>query len=142
MNAIILLQMKPVLLLGLALLACGFFRAPERTTPSWSRRLVGWQKLFGVAGFILALLIVMNPEFLALGLLGDSAFFDVLVLVLSLQLQRYIVRAWRRVCPVLSRIMRVIVLRNRMSYGYILLTLAPLGNVASAIRKALQHLSS
>lgn len=131
--------MNLVILLGLALLACAFFRAPERKKPAWANRLIGWQKLLGIVAFIMALLIVMNPEFLALGILGDSTFFDVLVLVLSLQLQDNITRAWRRAYPLLCRVMQIVILRNRYSYGYVLLALAPLGNVVSAIRRTLQQ---
>jgi hypothetical protein len=44
-------------------------------------------KFIGVLSFAIEGKIVMNLEFLALGLLGDTAFFDLLVLALSLQLQ-------------------------------------------------------
>jgi hypothetical protein len=48
---------------------------PNRIKPAWSQQLKGWQKLFGLVGVILAVLIIINPELLALGLLGDTAFF-------------------------------------------------------------------
>ena len=55
-----------------------------------------WQKTFGVAGLVLAVFIVMNPEFLAFGFLGDAAFFDALVLALSLQLHGSVFALFRR----------------------------------------------
>lgn len=42
--------------------------------------------MFGVIAVILAVLMLMNPDFLALGFLADTTFFDVLVLALSLQM--------------------------------------------------------
>jgi uncharacterized membrane protein YkgB len=87
------MQVTPIILLGLAIVAYSFTRAPDRIKPEWSRRFQGWHKLFSVVAVILAVLIIINPEFLALGLLGDAAFFDILVLLLSLQLQMVGTRA-------------------------------------------------
>ena len=85
---------KPVtILLGLALLAYASIRRRNKSKPGWFQQLKGSQKLFGVLAVILTLLIVLTPEFLPLGLLGDAAFFDVLALVLGLQLHLYATRA-------------------------------------------------
>ena len=135
-------QTDILILLALAILACAFTRAPEKTKPPWSQHFKGWQKLFGFVAVILAVLIIINPELLALGLLGDTVFFDALVLLLSLQLQTIATRWWRRVRPVCSKTLRLMIPRNRMSLSYLALALAPIANAASAIRKAVHHLSS
>ena len=95
--------MKMIVLLGFALLATAFIRLPRGIEPSWLQRLGRWQKLLGVVAFCLALLIVLNPEFLALGVLGDAAFFDLLVLLLSLQLQMVLTQVWHSIHAVLAR---------------------------------------
>jgi len=51
-------------------------------------------------------LILINPEFLALGLLGDTAFFEMLVLALSLQMHLFVTRAFYRCVDVLSGVVR------------------------------------
>jgi hypothetical protein len=93
---------QAIILVTLLLLACALNR-PTRIEPAWSRCLQGWQKVFGLAAVIMTLLIVLNPEFLALGLLGDTAFFDMLVLALSLQMHMFAARAFRRCVEVLRR---------------------------------------
>ena len=85
------------MIFGLAILAYAFIEtsgSSRRTASAQPLRL--WQKLAGAIAILMALLIVMNPEFLALGLLGDTAFFDLLVLALSLQLQDLAAQAWHR----------------------------------------------
>src|SRR5580765_562841 len=54
----------------------------------------GSQKLFAAIAVLAAIVILLNPEFLALGLLGDTAFYDVLVLLLGLQLRTVGAQAW------------------------------------------------
>src|SRR2546429_1587277 len=91
------MQVSPIMIFGLAILAYAFIQISGRsgrTTPAQPLRL--WQKLAGAIAILMALLIIMNPEFLALGLLGDTAFFDLLVLALSLQLQDLAAQAWHR----------------------------------------------
>jgi hypothetical protein len=133
-------SMTPILLFGMALLACAFFRPGSKL--AWSPRLGGWHKLFGVVAFILALLIVLNPELLALGLLGDTAFFDLLVLLLSLQLQTFATRGWHAICAVLSKTSRVMVPRLSRSFALAVLAFAPLGEVCATIQKAVHRISS
>jgi hypothetical protein len=90
------MHMTPVFLVTLAIiLAWAASSAPNRIQPTWLRQINGWQKFFGIAGFILAMVILLNPELLALGLVGDAAFFDMLVLALSIQFQTVVFRAWR-----------------------------------------------
>src|SRR5215204_257734 len=95
----------PIILVALALLACAFSRS-NIIKPAWSQHLAGWRKIFGLAAFIGAVLILINPEFLALGLLGDTAFFEMLVLALSSQMHVFVTRAFHRCADVVSGVMR------------------------------------
>src|SRR5580765_3488039 len=88
------MHLTPAIVLGLAILACVFTRLPDKTKQAWSVRLNAWHALIGVIAVILAFLILLNPEFLALGLLGDTAFFDLLVLLIGLQLRTVGAQAW------------------------------------------------
>ncbi|MGZ4963765.1 MAG: hypothetical protein ACXWC8_14510, partial [Limisphaerales bacterium] len=74
-----------VMVLGVVI-AFACFRLRERKGFGWFHQLTGWQKVFGVLAMVAAVVILLNPEFICLGLLGDTAFFDLLVLGLSLQL--------------------------------------------------------
>jgi hypothetical protein len=104
--------------------------------------LQGWQKIFGVVAVVLAVLMIINPELLALGLLGDTAFFDLLVLFLSLQLQSVAVRAWCFVREVFSRTMRFMLWRLSLSCSLMILAFAPIGEMISAIQKAVHRFTS
>ena len=92
-----------IILLGLLVLAYSTTRSPDKTKLTRFQHLKGWQKIFGVVAVVLTLLIVLNPEFLALGILGDTAFYDMLVLALSLQLHAVVVEAYHRCVNVLVR---------------------------------------
>src|SRR5207302_10740399 len=83
-----------IIRLGLAMRGYASTRSPSKTRPSRFRHLKGWQKIFGAFALILALVILLSPEFLAVGLLGDAAFFDLLVFALSLQLHVFATRAF------------------------------------------------
>ena len=78
-------------------------RSPNKAKPTWFQHLRGWQRLLGVLAAILTLLIVLNPEFLALGFLGDAAFFDMMVLALSLQMHTFAAGAFRACVKALSK---------------------------------------
>jgi len=98
------MQMTPVFLIGLAImLVCAANFSPSRIPRTGSLHIKVWQKIFGIVGFILTLLIVLNPELLALGLLGDAALFDILVLALSVQVQVVVFRAWGCIHQVFSK---------------------------------------
>lgn len=71
------------MLFALAIVAVAFTRA--RSQP-----LLGWQKLFGAIAVVSVILILLQPEFLALGLFSDTAFFDMLVLAMSLQMHMWL----------------------------------------------------
>jgi hypothetical protein len=77
------------------MLALASFRSSKNSKSNWFRHPSGSQKIFGVVAFVLALLILLNPEFLALGILGDTAFFDLLVLAIGIQMHTYIMIAGR-----------------------------------------------
>jgi hypothetical protein len=132
-----------IVLFGLALvLVCAMTRAQDRIKPAWAQRLKGWHKLFGVIAFILTLLIVLTPEFFALGLLGDAAFFDMLVLALSLQLHTFAARAFRACVNVLARSFRWIVIPSPgLSYLWMVSTVAA-GTIVATIQKAVHRIFS
>ena len=88
------MQKKIILLLSLALAAIALARRAKRPWPAWFQQLQGWQKLFGVIAVILVIVIFLNPDLIALSLLGDTAFFDILVLALSIQMFTYAQCAW------------------------------------------------
>ena len=75
-----------VLIFALVLLGYATFQQSRKARPSAPGKQ-WWQQLLGVIAFLAAIVIIINPEFVALGFLGDTAFFDLLVLLLSLQLQ-------------------------------------------------------
>jgi hypothetical protein len=87
----------------MVILACVRNRSSDRTRLGWLRDLSGWQKVFGAVAIVAALLIVLNPEFFALGLLGDTAFFDLLALALALQLHTIFVQALQMCAAGISR---------------------------------------
>src|SRR6188768_873899 len=81
------MHMTPTMITGLALFAFALVLVPDKYKPKWICRLTWWQVLIGFIATVAALLVVMNPEFLALGILGDSTFFDLLALAIGVQLQ-------------------------------------------------------
>src|SRR6187549_1345957 len=98
-----------IILIGFVVLVCVFIQSAQRAKPARFPHLQGWQKLFGILAFIIVVLVVINPEFLALGLVGDTAFFDAFVLLLSLQFQSIATRAWHFVRTAFKSMMRVMV---------------------------------
>lgn len=131
-----------IILLGLAMLAYASIRSPDKTKLTWFQHLKGWQKIFGVVAVILTLLIVLNPEFLALGLLGDTAFFDMLVLALSLQMHVFAARVFHSCVNGLSRGVRGLGIPSPgLSYLLAVLTLAIAG-VVSTFQKAVHRILS
>ena len=93
------MHIAPINVCLLALAAYAVTRLPEKYRPDWTRRLDGWRTLLVVVAFVAAVFIIMNPEMYALGLLGDSAFFDLLVLGLTLQFQTVATRLWSHLAP-------------------------------------------
>jgi energy-coupling factor transporter transmembrane protein EcfT len=70
------MQISTTIIFGLALFVFALTFLPDKYRPTWIHRLNSWQVLIGLVAVIAATLIVMTPEFYALGILGDSAFFD------------------------------------------------------------------
>ncbi len=84
-----------IILLGLGIIVFARIRSSSLAKPTWLQHFKGRQKILGVVAAILTLLILLNPELLALGLLGDAAFVDIMILGLSLQLHMLASRALR-----------------------------------------------
>src|SRR5882724_2438986 len=89
------MQVSPTIIFGLALFVSVLALLPDKYRPTWINRLTLWQVLIGLVAVIIATVIVMTPEFYALGILGDSAFFDLLVLAISFQLRGIGLLVWR-----------------------------------------------
>jgi hypothetical protein len=134
--------MKLSILLGSAILAYAFTRVLDKIQPAGSQPLKWWQKLAGGVAVILAVLIVINPEFLALGLLGDAAFFDALVLLFSLQLQMVGARVWHGVGAMFSRTMRWVMTPSPGMYYLLTVSALALGSVVSTVQKVVYRISS
>lgn len=123
------------------IVACSHPKTFTRSKPVWLEGLQGWQKGFGIAAFLLALLIFMNPEFLALGLLGDAALFDALVLALSLQFQTIAFRMLRSIQSAFANVISFVIWRARRTYLFVLFFLNPLDDLLSTTRKAMRCIS-
>ena len=89
------MQTTLIMLAGFAMVAYAWTRAPKQSATGWFQHLSGFQKLLGVIAVFVVLLMSLNPEFLALGFFGDTAFFDIMVLALSLQMHTIVSRACR-----------------------------------------------
>ena len=137
------MQTQLVILVGVAtILAIAFNQGRGRTKRECSQHLKGWQRVFGMVAFVAVLLIMINPEFLALGLLGDTAFFDMLVLALGLQMHTLVIRAFRWCVTVLTRGLRCVRIPSPgLRYLLAVSTLA-IGSALSTLQKALHRISS
>jgi hypothetical protein len=81
-----------LLVVGLAALALARLQRSQRGP---FRNLKGWQKMLGLVAILMAVIVILNPDLLALGLLGDSTFFDMLALALSVQMLGSVQWAWQ-----------------------------------------------
>src|SRR6516225_669585 len=88
------MQPAPNILILLAILAWICIRRPSGIKSVNSQKLTWWQKLVGIVAVLCVVMVAVNPEFWALGLLGDTTFFDVFVLLISIQLQMTLVWVW------------------------------------------------
>jgi len=95
------MKLTTIILLGIAMAAYRSARSVG-TERSWFQNLKGWQRVFGMVALVLAVLILLNPEFVALGLLGDAAFFDLLVAALALHMHTYATSAGRCLVRILA----------------------------------------
>ena len=96
---------------ALALFVFALALLPDKYRPAWIHRLTSWQILIGLVAVVIATVIVVTPEFYALGILGDTAFFDLLVLAISFQLRGIGALVWRYVVLGFSPIRRFAVFR-------------------------------
>ena len=136
------MQTSLLILVGLAIIGYGLVRAPHRVRPTWSRHLKGWRKLFAFIAVVLTILIILNPEFLALGLVGDTAFFDMLVLALGLQMHAYATQGGRWLVRTVVRGLRCVGIPSPgLSYLLAFSTIA-FGSAVSAFQKAVHRISS
>jgi len=88
------MQSAPNILIILAILAWICIRRSSGLKSANSDNLRWWQKLVGIVALLCVVMVAENPEFWALGLFGDTAFFDVFVLLMSIQLQMTLVWVW------------------------------------------------
>jgi hypothetical protein len=124
---------------GLALFVFALTFLPDKYRPTWIHCLNSWQVLIGLAAVIAATLIVMTPEFYALGILGDSAFFDLLVLAISLQLQMIGSRIWHYVVLGFTPIKRFVSWRIYATSAVLLFIFA---DIVSTVQKVVHRISS
>lgn len=136
------MQKKIVILICFAFAAGLFVRRSARAGRSWLPHLKGWQKLCGVIALLLALLILLNPDFLLLGLLGDTTFFDILVLALSVQMFTYSQWAWRWLRNRVVRSWRWLGIPSFCFRYQIYLSAAAVEGIISHARKWMDQISS
>ena len=84
--------MTPTTIIVLMLLVFALALLPDRYKPTWIYRLNWWQVLIGLVATVAAFVIIMNPEFYALGIIADSTFFDLLAMAIGIQLQMILSR--------------------------------------------------
>jgi hypothetical protein len=132
------MQVSPNIIFGLAFVLVLAFLL-DKYRPSWIHRLTSWQMLIGLVAVIVATVIVTTPEFYALGILGDSAFFDLLVLAISFQLRGIGSLVWRYVVLGFSPIKRFAAFRIYVTSTALLFILA---EVVSTVQKVAHRLSS
>jgi hypothetical protein len=133
------MQSTPSIIFGLALFACALARVPDKYRPAWTHRLNSWQTWLGLVAFMAAILIIMNPEFYALGVLGDSAFFDLLVLAITCQLHMILSRVWSRVVAGLCMVKRFMRFRICVTSSMLLFVLS---DMAATVQKVVHRMSS
>ena len=123
--------------LALIVFALGFL--PDKYRPAWIHRLDSLQVVIGLLAVMIATVIVMTPEFYALGLLGDSTFFDFLVLAISFQLRGLAAGVWRHALSGFARMRRLMTWSLHASSTALLFTLA---GMISMVQKVVHRISS
>jgi len=124
-----------------ALVAYAFSRFSNRLAVRSREDLKWWQWPVLLVAVIIALLIVVTPEFFALGFLGDAAFFDLLVLLTTLQLHCLGVHARTWLADLVSRAV-FWVMTPRMSYLLVLSVWAGIADLVGTIAAAWNRVSS
>ncbi|HVV72498.1 MAG TPA: hypothetical protein VHI52_13540 [Verrucomicrobiae bacterium] len=129
------MQIMPLIVMGFVLVALALRRA--RSQP-----LRGWQKVLGVIAFVFAVVMLLQPEFLALGLFGDTAFLDLLVLAMSLQMHMFVSRTLRWCIRIFGGcVPRVWTPSPGLSYLLAVSTLVTAGGVSALQKMAHRFLS-
>ena len=123
----------------LALLVFALACLPDQYRPAWIHRLDPWQVAIGLVAVMIATAIVMTPEFYALGLLGDSTFFDFLVLAISFQLRGIGSRVWGHALSGFARIRRLMSWSLHASSTALLFTLT---GMITMVQKVAHRISS
>jgi uncharacterized membrane protein YkgB len=136
------MQNTVVILMSLAFIAFAFSRGPQRAKPAWLQCLKGWQTVFGLIAVILAVLILINPDFLALGLLGDTAFFDLLVMALSLQMLFFAQSAWRRLGSAVVKSLRWARIPSPGLRYLLAISAVAIGSAISLVQKVVHRILS
>lgn len=96
--------------------------------------------MIGAVAMVIVLIIILNPEFFALGLLGDSAFFDLLLFVVSFKLETILTQVFHFGFWIYSKL-RWRLLVGSMGLISILLAIDAAGEKLSAAQKAIaRHL--
>ena len=127
-------------MLVLAIVAYAFVRLASRLPSVKSKQLKWWQKLAALVALLFVIMIAANPEFWALGLLSDTAFVDVFVLLMSIQLQMIVFWAWDRLGPFVFQGWRWLLTPSpRMSYLWAACIVAAILNLILAVCKSLRR---
>jgi len=130
---------RDIFFYGLYLFVFALAFLPDQYRPAWIHRLDSWQVVIGLLAVMIATLIVMTPEFYALGLLGDSTFFDFLVLAISFQLRGLAAGVWRRAVSGFARIRKLMSWSLHASSTALLFILAAM---IATVQKVVQRISS
>jgi hypothetical protein len=129
----------PVILLSLGLAALAHNRL-RRSKREWYRNLKGWQKLLGLLAILMTVIIILNPEFLALGLLGDSTLLDMLALAISVQLLSSFRLVWHKLSTGCVRGLRWFGVPSPAFRSLVASTTAACLGATSALQKIAHHL--
>jgi len=129
----------PTMIYWLAIFIFAVAFLPDPYRPTWIHRPDSWQVVIGLLAVLIATAIVMTPEFYALGLLGDSTFFDFLVLAISFQLRGLGERVGRHALSGFARIRRLMGWSLRASSTVLLFTVA---GIIAAVHKVAQRIAS
>ena len=133
------MQMTPTIIFGLALFAFALTRLPDKYRPAWVHRFDSWQTLIGLVAVVAAIVIMMNPELYALGILGDSAFFDLLVLAIACQLHTISSRIVSHVVAGFYMVKRFMRFRIFVTQTVMLFILA---DIVGTVQKIVHRISS
>jgi hypothetical protein len=130
------MQMTFVIVFAFAIVASAYTQRPSAKNVE---QFAWLKKLTMILATIMAILIVINPEFYALGLLGDTAFFDLLVVALSLQLQNVLKLSLHRIHAGVAGFISWL-MTPRPTFQMLLLIFAPIGTIVCMIQKMARRL--